>query len=112
MIMGTPSYMSPEQASGQSLDARSDIFSFGVVLYELVAGRRPFVGKTGFETLHKISTEPAPPLDSSIADPLRRVIEKTLEKDRDKRYQSMREMTVDLRKLWRTQDPATLELQS
>jgi serine/threonine protein kinase len=109
MIMGTPSYMSPEQASGKTLDARSDIFSFGVVLYELVAGRRPFVGDTGVEILHKIGTEPAPPLDASIADPLRRVIEKTLEKDRARRYQSMREVTVDLRKLWRTQDTATLE---
>jgi serine/threonine protein kinase len=109
MIMGTPSYMSPEQASGQTLDARSDIFSFGVVLYELVAGRRPFVGDTGVAILHKISTEQAPPLDSSIADPLRRVVEKTLEKDRAKRYQSMREVTVDLGKLWRTQDTATLE---
>ena len=109
MIMGTPSYMSPEQASGQTLDARSDIFSFGVVLYELVAARRPFVGNTAVEILHKISTEPAPPLDSSVADPLRRVIEKTLEKDRVERYQSMREVTVDLRKLGRTQDTATLE---
>jgi Tol biopolymer transport system component/predicted Ser/Thr protein kinase len=109
MIMGTPSYMSPEQASGQTLDARSDIFSFGVVLYELVAGRRPFVGNTGLEILHKITTEQAPPLDASIADPLRQVIEKTLEKDRGKRYQSMREVTRDLRKLWRTQDTDTLE---
>ena len=109
MIMGTPSYMSPEQASGQALDARSDIFSFGVVLYELVAGRRPFVGHTGVEILHRIGTEPAPPLDSYIAEPLRRVIEKTLQKDRAKRYQSMREVTVDLRKLWRTQDTVTLE---
>ena len=109
MIMGTPSYMSPEQASGQTLDARSDIFSFGVVLYELVAGRRPFVGNTGLEILHKITTEPAPPLDPSIAEPLRRIIEKALEKDRAKRYQSMREVTGDLRKLWRTQDTATLE---
>jgi serine/threonine protein kinase len=109
MIMGTPSYMSPEQASGQTLDVRSDIFSFGVVLYELVAGRRPFVGSSGVEILHKVMSEAPPPLDASVPDPLRRVVYKALEKERTKRYQSMGEMSVNLRKLWRAQDTATLE---
>jgi serine/threonine protein kinase/Tol biopolymer transport system component len=106
MLMGTPAYMSPEQASGQSLDVRSDIFSFGVVLYELLAGRRPFAGKTSLETLHQVIHAEPPPLEGEAPGALRGIVEKALEKDRDKRYQSMREMTLDLRSLSRNPDPA------
>ena len=101
VVIGTIAYMSPEQASGQKLDARSDIFSFGVMLYEMLVGRRPFVGKTDLETLQSIIHAAPAPLDEDIPLPLRAVVEKALEKDPAERYQSMREMVVDLRRLAR-----------
>jgi TolB-like protein/Tfp pilus assembly protein PilF len=101
LIMGTLSYMSPEQASGKALDARSDIFSFGVVLHELLAGRRPFTGETDLEVLQKIIHGRPEPLSEDIPQPLRMIIAKALEKDPGERYPSMREMVVDLRKLTR-----------
>jgi serine/threonine protein kinase len=104
VIRGTVAYMSPEQASGQTLDARSDIFSFGVVLYELLAGRRPLAGATNLETLDKIVHRTAPPLGAEAPAALRSIVEKALEKDPGERYQSMREVVVDLRRLGRKQD--------
>jgi serine/threonine protein kinase/Tfp pilus assembly protein PilF len=103
MIVGTISYMSPEQAAGQPLDARSDIFSFGVVLYELLAGRRPFEGATDLERLQALVSRPAPPLAESLDLPvgLRNVVEKALEQDPAERYQTARELVVDLRRLTR-----------
>ena len=104
MIVGTIAYMSPEQAAGQPVDARSDIFSFGVVLYELLAGRRPFEGATDLERLQALISRPAPPLaESSLDVPLglRNVVEKALEKDPAERYQTARELVVDLRRLTR-----------
>lgn len=93
--------MSPEQASGQKLDARSDIFSFGSVLYELLAGSKPFAGATSLEILQKIIHEPARPVGEDVPVALRMVVEKALEKDPAERYQSMREMVVDLRRVAR-----------
>ena len=104
MIVGTIAYMSPEQAAGQPVDARSDIFSFGVVLYELVAGRRPFDGATDLERLQALISRPAPPLADASPDlpaELRNVVEKALEKDPAERYQTARELVVDLRRLTR-----------
>ena len=101
VVVGTIPYMSPEQASGQTLDARSDIFSFGSVLYELLAGRKPFAGATSLETLQKVIHETPTPLGEEIPFPLRMVAEKALEKDPAERYQSMREMVVDLRRVGR-----------
>lgn len=101
VILGTIAYMSPEQASGKPLDARSDIFSFGVVLYELLAGKRPFAGATELEVLKTIIHGAPEPLGESVPQPLRLVVEKALEKDPAERYQSMREMVVDLRRLAR-----------
>ena len=108
MILGTISYMSPEQAAGQPVDARSDIFSFGVVLYELLAGRRPFEGATDLERLQDLIGRPAPPLASSLDLPaeLRNVVEKALEKDPADRYQTARELVVDLRRLARVSTTA------
>ena len=93
--------MSPEQATGGSVDARSDIFSFGVVLYELLAGHQPFAGATELEVLQRVRHHPAEALSQDVPLPLRLVVEKALEKDPAERYQSMREMVVDLRRLAR-----------
>jgi len=100
-VIGTIAYMSPEQASGKTLDARSDVFSFGVVLYELLAGRRPFAGATELEVLQTIIHGAPQPLGEEIPPALRTLVEKALEKDPADRYQSMREMVVDLRRLTR-----------
>ena len=101
VVIGTIAYMSPEQALGKPLDARSDIFSFGVVLYEILAGRRPFAGATDLEVLQTIKTGTPAPLGDDIPVALRTVVEKALEKDPAERYQSTREMVVDLRRLTR-----------
>jgi serine/threonine protein kinase len=101
MIVGTIAYMSPEQAGGNPADARSDIFSFGVVLYEVLAGRQPFAGASDLEVLQRVQHQPAEPLGNDIPPALRMVVEKALEKDPTERYQSMRDMVVDLRRLSR-----------
>jgi serine/threonine protein kinase/tetratricopeptide (TPR) repeat protein len=101
VIAGTVAYMSPEQASGQSLDARSDIFSFGVVLFEALTGRRPFTGPSDVDVSSAIIHQPAPPLPEAVPFPLRMVVEKALEKDPAERFQSMRDMVVDLRRVVR-----------
>ena len=108
MIFGTIAYMSPEQASGKPLDARSDIFSLGVVLYEMLAGRRPFVGSTDMEVLQTVIHGTPRPLGDDLPVALRSVVEKALEKNPANRYQSMQEMVVDLRRLARqsTETPA------
>ena len=97
-IVGTVAYMSPEQTVGQPLDARSDVFSFGVVLYEMLAGRRPFAGASDFEVLQAIVHRSPEPLPAVLPIPLRLAVEKALEKDPADRYQSMRDMVVDLRR--------------
>jgi Tol biopolymer transport system component/predicted Ser/Thr protein kinase len=101
VIIGTAAYMSPEQASGRPLDARSDIFSFGVVLHEALAGRRPFSGASDLDLLHAIVHAQAEPLPNDVPLPLRMVVEKALEKDPADRFQSMRDMVVDLRRVVR-----------
>ena len=101
VIVGTPAYMSPEQALGQPLDARSDIFSFGIVLYEALAGRRPFVGASDLDVVRAIVHRQADPLPEELPLALRTVVEKALEKDPADRFQSMREMVVDLRRVVR-----------
>ncbi len=101
MVVGTVAYMSPEQASGKPLDARSDIFSFGIVLYEIVAGHKPFTAATELELLHEIIHGKPRPLGDVFSPALRAVVEKALEHDPRDRYQSMQEMVVDLRRLMR-----------
>jgi len=101
VIVGTVAYMSPEQAAGEPVDARSDVFSFAVVLYELLAGRRPFRGSTDLEVLLAIAHRSADPLPESIPLPLRELIERALQKDPAQRVQTMREVVADLRRLVR-----------
>ncbi len=101
VIVGTVAYMSPEQASGQPVDARSDVFSFAAVLYELLAGRRPFRGSTDLEVLLAIAHGSADPLPESIPPLLRELIERALQKDPAQRVQTMREVVADLRRLVR-----------
>jgi serine/threonine protein kinase/tetratricopeptide (TPR) repeat protein len=104
MVMGTPYYMSPEQALGRAVDQRSDLFSLGIVLYELVTGRLPFVGTTTTETIEKIThsePEPIARFNYSLPGELERIIRKLLEKDPSRRYQSARDLVVDLKNLKR-----------
>ena len=98
LVVGTIAYMSPEQVSGQRLDARSDIFSFGIVLYELLTGRRPFQGPSAVAVMHAIASEPAPPLPGDVPDGLRTVVERALDKDPARRYQTMRDLAADVRR--------------
>ena len=98
IVLGTVPYMSPEQALGRAIDPRSDIFSFGLVLYELLAGHRAFAAKSDVDTLHAIVHDTAEPLPAHVPIGLRLVVEKALEKDPADRFQSMRELVVDLRR--------------
>src|SRR5215472_13285878 len=98
VIIGTIAYMSPEQASGHAVDGRSDIFSFGVILYELLCGRRPFTGTTDLMVLQNIIHRPAEPLGDQLPLLLRIAVDKALAKDPAERYQTMRDFVVDLKR--------------
>jgi eukaryotic-like serine/threonine-protein kinase len=100
VVLGTPSYLSPEQAQAASVDHRSDIFSFGILLHEMLTGRSPFRGNTPIDTVHAILHSPPPPLPSSIGEAtadLQRIIARCLAKNADHRYQQTRDLLVDLR---------------
>ncbi|HEX5703521.1 MAG TPA: protein kinase [Pyrinomonadaceae bacterium] len=103
VVMGTAVYMSPEQARGLPVDARTDIFSFGIVLYEIVAGRLPFKGSDRVEVLMSILGDAQPPPLARYApeapDELQRIVAKTLAKPREDRYQSTNDLLNDLRNL-------------
>ena len=98
-VVGTVQYMSPEQLRGRHVDPRTDIFSLGVVLYEIVTGKRPFAGDTTTDVLIAILEKEPPPLDSSRD--LDQIVRKALAKDRDQRYQTAAELQADLRGLIR-----------
>ena len=100
VIVGTVAYMSPEQLSGQIPDQRSDIFSFAVVVYELLTGKHPFTAPTGALTAEKILHTP-PSFDAAMPAAIRHILEKALEKDPVDRYQSMHELVVDMRRATR-----------
>ena len=100
VIIGTPEYMSPEQVEGDEVDPRSDIYSLGVILYELVTGRTPFEGKTPMSVAlkHKTSKPQKPQeLNTQVPEVLNRLILKCLEKDREKRYQSVDNLLENLK---------------
>jgi len=104
MIIGTADYMSPEQARGKPIDARSDIFSFGIVLYEMLSGKKAFAGETTMDALGAIlHKEPAPisQLMPDVPQEIERIINKTLKKDRDGRYQTAKDLLTDLKSLQR-----------
>jgi serine/threonine protein kinase/Tfp pilus assembly protein PilF len=97
-VMGTASYMSPEQARGERVDARTDLFSLGVVLYELLAGQRPFAGVNMIDILGAILNQEPAPLSDAPAE-LQRIVTKALQKDRAARYQTAQELAHDLQGL-------------
>jgi eukaryotic-like serine/threonine-protein kinase len=102
MVMGTVGYMSPEQARAKPVDQRSDTFSFGCMLYEAATARKPFIGDSVVDTLHKIIYEPAPAItdfNPSASPELQRIIRKCLAKEPAKRYQTIRDTANDLEEL-------------
>jgi tRNA A-37 threonylcarbamoyl transferase component Bud32/TolB-like protein len=111
-IIGTVSYMSPEQVRGEKVDTRSDIFSFGILLYRMIAGELPFAGPSQVETMAKILESPFPsPRAKNDAIPLEleRIIGKCLAKDPEDRYQTSRDLVVDLRNVRRQFDSGLTE---
>jgi eukaryotic-like serine/threonine-protein kinase len=102
VVVGTAAYMSPEQARGQEVDARTDIWSLGVMLYEMVAGRSPFAGPSGTDVLAAIvDREPAPlaRFEPDTPSELQRIVTKALGKDRGRRYQTVQDLLLDLQAL-------------
>ena len=107
VVMGTVQYMSPEQALGKEMDYRTDIFSLGVVMYEMATGRLPFSAETATETLDRIThaqPQAISRLNYDVPEELERIIRKCLEKDRERRYQTARDLLIDLKNLKRDTD--------
>ena len=108
VIPGTAVYMSPEQARSEDLDVRSDIFSFGVVLFEMATGKKPFTGTNVVTTLHAvINSKPPSPrsINPAVSAELETIIGKAMEKDRNQRYKNATEMKVDLVRLKKGTEP-------
>ena len=107
MMMGTVLYMSPEQAMGKPVDHQTDLFSLGVVIYEMVTGTLPFAGETISETIVKIASSSPPPISGfnrQVPPQLEQIIRRCLEKDKPRRYQHARELLADLQNLKRHSD--------
>lgn len=100
MIIGTAAYMSPEQARGKGIDGRTDIFSLGVLLYEMLTGKKPFEGETPMDVISAILNKDPVPIAELLDDPPRdieRIVNKLLRKDRDERYQTVKDVLIDLK---------------
>jgi eukaryotic-like serine/threonine-protein kinase len=100
MIIGTANYMSPEQAKGKEIDARSDIFSFGIVFYEMLTGKRAFEGETALESISSILKDEPQPISRflpEVPNEIERIVNKTLRKDREERYQTAKDLLIDLK---------------
>jgi tetratricopeptide (TPR) repeat protein/predicted Ser/Thr protein kinase len=111
LVMGTAAYMSPEQARGEAVDARTDLFAFGLVLYEMVTGQPAFLRPSSIATLDAVLHQtPAAPvrLNPAVSPELERIIERSLEKDRELRYQTAGEMRAELRLLRRATETRQL----
>ncbi|MEP6913832.1 MAG: protein kinase, partial [bacterium] len=113
-VMGTVGYMSPEQAQGKTkeIDQRSDIFSFGCILFEAATGKKPFEGESLVKSLHMIIYEPAPQiadLNPSAPPELQRIVRRCLAKDPDDRYQSIKEVAIELKELRRELEGAGID---
>ena len=111
VILGTVSYMSPEQARAEKLDQRTDIFSLGVVLYEMITGERPFRGKSAIDTLHAITNQdpsPVTQLNSQLPPELAEVLSKALAKETSERYQHAGDFELDLRRFKRAVESNSL----
>jgi len=114
-ILGTVAYMSPEQARGLEIDARSDVFAFGIVLYELITGTRPFRGETVTDTLTAILRDPPPaiaPLNPQVPVELERILVRCLEKKPESRYADAGDLLEDLKRLKRVTDSQPVPLVS
>lgn len=98
MIIGTPNYMSPEQARGKGVDHQTYIFSFGVVLYEMLAGSSPFAGETVSDIIAAVLTKEAKPL-ANVPPELAAIVQKSLQKDKPKRYKSAKDLLDDLKEV-------------
>ncbi len=101
-VLGTVAYMSPEQARGESVDNRTDLFTFGIVFYEMLTGETPFQGSSAVETMSAIIHQPAPPVSRSVKGPLAealsRIVERCLEKDPEDRYQTAKDLLSEVRR--------------
>ncbi len=114
-LLGTPVYMSPEQALGKGVDTRTDLWSLGVLYYESLAGRPPFAGNNSLDVLHAITGAPLPSIRTirpELPPLVEHIVSRALEKDRDLRYQRAEEMETDLKRLTRDLDPGLVSVSS
>jgi serine/threonine protein kinase len=109
-VAGTPAYMSPEQATGGKVDARSDVFSFGAVLYEMVTGRRPFGGSTAEMLAALLKEQPKPPSEivADLPKELERIVLRCLRKEPERRFQNMLDAKVELQEVKEDSDSAAV----